>query len=117
MKVIPVLDLNSQSVETVLDDELFYIDIDWNEDGQYWQMGIRNSAYNSIVDGISLVPNYPLTWQFKYSDMPKGELQAIRLINGNGPIPRDGFSSGVFQLIYMTYMDTLLAPLVVASAV
>ena len=107
MIVLPVADLNSQAIEAVLDDELFYIVLDWNEDGQYWQMGIRNSAYRTIVDGISVVPNYPLIWQFRYTDMPKGELQVIRIDDGNGAPPRDGFSSGIYQLIYMTSADIL----------
>lgn len=107
MIVIPVDDLNSQSLESVLDEELFYIILDWNDEGQYWEMGIRNSAYITVVDGICMVPNYPLLKQFKYPDMPRGELQVTRTRNTNGPIPRDGFVNGQFQLIYMT-ADELL---------
>jgi len=101
MLVLEVADLNSQAIEAVLDDELFYIILDWNDSGGYWEMGIRNSAYQTLVDGVSLVPNYPLTWQFRYTDMPQGELMALSANRGHdGPIPRDGFSTQYWQLVY-----------------
>ena len=54
---LAVSDLNSQAIEAILDDELFYIILDWNDSGQYWEIGVRNSAYQTLVDGISMVPN------------------------------------------------------------
>ena len=107
MILLPVADLNSQAIESILDDELFYIVLDWNEDGQYWEMGIRNSAYRTLVDGISVVPNYLLTNQFKYTDMPKGDFMVVINKPCNGPPPRDGFSSGVFSLVYIPYIEML----------
>ena len=105
MFVIPVADLNSQAIEVVLDDILYYLILNWNDTGGYWTMAIRNASYQTLVEGISMVPNYPLTWQFRYIDMPRGDLQVGTAQYRNGPIPRDGFSSGVYQLVYMTELD------------
>lgn len=102
---IQVSDLNSQSIEVVLDNILFYIILDWNDTGQYWSMGIRNASYTTLVDGISVSPNYPLTRQFRYSDMPAGELMITSNGWRSGPIPRDGFSSNKYHLIYDSYDD------------
>lgn len=102
MIVLPIADLNSQSIEAVLDDELYYIILDWNDEAQYWEMGIRNSSYQTLVDGVCVVPNYPLLQQFKYPDMPRGEFQVTRIGNTNGPPPRNGFNTKEFQLIYTT---------------
>jgi hypothetical protein len=102
---IPVQDLNSQSIEVELDNLVFYLILNWNDSGQYWHMSIRNSTYGHLVDGISLSPNYPLTWQYRYSDMPPGELYVYSEYQRNGPVPRDGFSSGKYQLIYQEYAD------------
>jgi hypothetical protein len=103
--LVEVQDLNSQAIEAVLDNMLFYIVLDWNDTGQYWTMSIRNSSYQTLIDGISVSANFPLTWQFRYSDMPPGELQVNSSKLRSGPVPRDGFSSGAYQLIYYTYQD------------
>lgn len=105
MFVIPVADLNSQSIEATLDSILFYLILDWNDTGKYWSMGIRNASYTSLIDGISVSPNYGLTWQFRYADMPAGELTVGSSKKRSGPIPRDGFMTGEYQLIYQTYAD------------
>jgi len=106
MYVLPVADLNSQAIESILDNILYYIVLDWNETGGYWGIAIRNSAYRTLIDGISLVPNWPLTKQFRYADMPPGEL-IVNTKYRSGPIPRNGFSSGVYELVYMTQQDLI----------
>ncbi len=105
MFVLEVIDANSQAIEATLDDILYYIILDWNESGQYWTMSIRNSAYETLINGISLSANYPLTYQFRYSDMPPGEIMVASSHYRSGPVPRDGFSSGRYQLIYQTQQD------------
>jgi hypothetical protein len=107
MIVLTISDLNSQAIEAILDDELFYIIIDWNDSGQYWEMGIRNSSYQTLVDGIAMVPNYPLLWQFRYMDMPLGDLQLVRVNNDNGPPTRDDILTIKYQLVYITRNDIL----------
>lgn len=105
--VLEVQDWNSQAIEANLDNLLYYIILDWNDSGQYWTMAIRNSAYGTLIDGIALSPNYPLTYQFRYAGMPPGELVAQNVKPTNGPIPRDGFSSGNYQLVYTTEQEML----------
>jgi hypothetical protein len=105
--VLNVADLNSQAIEAVLDSILYYIILDWNESGQYWTMSIRNSSYVTVIDGIAVSANYPLTHQFRYADMPPGDLMVASPHYRSGPVPRDGFSSGRYQLIYTTQQDLL----------
>lgn len=107
MLLLEVLDANSQAIEAVLDDQLYYVIMDWNETGQYWEMGIRNYAYQTLVDGICVAPNYPLLKQFQYPDLPPGDLQCVNVKDVNGPPDRDGFTSGQFQMIYATFLETL----------
>ena len=107
MRLIPVVDMNSQAIESVLDNTLYYIILDWNETSQYWELGIRNSAYQTLVDGVCVVPNYPLLQQFKFRDMPRGDIQCVYTNNVNVPPPRDGFVTGNFELIYLEAQDLL----------
>lgn len=109
MFVLEVADLNSQAIEAILDDVLFYIVLDWNASGQYWTMAIRNSAYAVLIDGIAVSSNYPLMYQFRYEDTPAGSLIAASTSGKftNGYIPRDGFATGKFELIYLEEQDLI----------
>jgi hypothetical protein len=109
MMTISVIDANSQAIEAVLDDQTYYIILDWNDTGQYWEMGIRNYAYQTLVDGICVAPNFPLLKQFKYVDLPPGDIQCVNVNDIDGPPSRDDFTSGNFQMIYMEYVDLLNA--------
>lgn len=100
MIALDVIDENSQAIETVLDDELFYVSLDWNSSNESWSIGIRNASYETIIIGIAVVVNYALTKQFRYSTMPKGELFVAYPKDRNGPVPRDGFQKG-YELIYV----------------
>ena len=107
MFILEVQDKNSQAIEAILDEVLFYIVLDWNESGQYWTMAIRNSAYATLIDGIAVVPNYPLMYQFRYEDMPAGTLIVGTSKYTNGHIPRDGFKTKKYELIYFTEQDLI----------
>jgi len=104
---IQVDDLNSQAIEAVLDNEVYYIILDWNETGKYWEIAIRNSSYVTVVDGICAVVNYPLLKQFQYPDMPPGDLRVVRTAWTDGAPSRDGFITDVYQLIYVTKEETM----------
>jgi hypothetical protein len=108
MFVLPIADMNSQAIESLLDDELFYIILDWNESGQYWEMGIRNSAYITVLDGICITPNNPLLKQFRYPDICRGELLMYIDKNFNGPPPRKGLSNNTFEFIYTPHEEMLV---------
>ena len=108
MFVLPMADRNSQSIESILDDEVFYIILDWNESGQYWEMGIRNSAYITVLDGICVTPNSFLLKQFKYPDVCRGELMMNLNKDVNGPPPRKGLTNKTFEFIYFPHEEMLV---------
>lgn len=99
---LAVADLNSQAIEATLDDVMYYIILNWNQAGGYWTIGFRNAGYRTLVTGISVSANFDLISQFKYSDMPAGAIFVLSYDVRSGPVPRDGFSSGNYHLVYMT---------------
>jgi hypothetical protein len=109
--VLQVADQNSQAIEAVLDEALFYIVLDWNSSNETWTMGIRNADYRTLMSSISLTTNFPLTYQFRYSDMPAGELVVLYPNYRSGPIPRNGFITGGYQLCYITQAELFEAEL------
>jgi hypothetical protein len=112
MYSLNLIDANSQAIEAVLDNELFYIVLNWNDSNHSWSMDLRNSSYEALIFGIAVVPNYPLLWQFRYRAMPEGELFVASDQDRNGPVPRDGFSSGKYELIYVPVLEIALIELI-----
>jgi|SRR5580765_7125054 len=105
---LELVDVNSQAIEATLDDVLYYIIVNWNETAQAWEMGVRDSAYNLLVTGIRMVPEYPLLRQFKYTEVPDGELVIHDYtLNASQRIPRDGFKLLRYELVYYTAVDLL----------
>lgn len=110
MFVLQMADQNSQAIEADLDDVVYYIVVNWNESGQAWEMGVRDSAYNLLVTGIRMVPMYPLLRQFKYAELPAGELIVHDYtLTQSKRIPRDGFMTERYMLVYYTREDLLNA--------
>jgi len=108
MFVLEIADQNSQAIEANLDDLIYYVVINWNESGQAWEMGIRDSAYRMLVSGIRMVPEFPLLRQFKYPEVPPGDLLIHDYtLTHNTRIPRDGFALGRYELVYYTRDDIL----------
>ena len=98
---LEVVDLNSQVIDAILDGETFYIVLNWNDASSNWTFGVRNANYDAVILGVSLVPNYPLTKQFRYHQLWRGELGVLTPKFRNGPIPRDGFLTGEYELVYV----------------
>lgn len=108
MFVLEVADLNSQAIEATLDDDVYYIVLNWNESSQHWTMNLRNSGYRTLVNGIALVPEYFLLKQFRYPDMPPGELIVFDYtISKTQAISRDGFLLGRYELVYVSRDEIL----------
>ena len=101
-----VIDANSQVIEATLDEETFYIVLDWNSSNSSWTMDVRNAEYDTLISGIAVVPNELLLRQFRYSSMPKGDLCVGFTKDRNGPIPRNGFEPNQgYELIYIEAED------------
>lgn len=108
MFVLEMSNANSQALEATLDDIVYYIVINWNESGQAWEMGVRNSAYRLLLTGVRMVPEFPLLRQFKYAEIPPGELVIHDYtLTKSQRVPRDGFQLGRYQLVYYTAEDLL----------
>ena len=103
---LKMADENDFIISAVLDNENFKLHFTWNEDF-HWLMDIRDNSNNDLVRGIKVVPNFPLLKQYRRisSDLPRGEI-LVAVVNQsqseNQLIPRDGFTSKVFSLIYVS---------------
>ena len=102
MQEITFLDANDIVFKAILDGIKYKLRMLWNPSGGYWTLGIRAEDGTSLLEGIKVVPNYPLLRQCRRSILPPGELMAITQDDTLTIIGRDDFSSGKAILTYAT---------------
>ncbi len=96
---ISVIDANDQLSEALLDEDLFYLGLSWNETGRYWTMSLRSSGDDVICSGLKLLPLKATLLARRKSGMPKGEflIYAPTII----VLERDSFAKGLAALFYV----------------
>lgn len=102
MQIISFTDANDIVFLATLDDGQYKLRMLWNDSGGFWTLSVRQSDGTSLVEGIKVVPNYPLLRQYHKPDVPPGELLAIVTDDTKITIGRDDFSGGSVSLVYVT---------------
>lgn len=104
MVTISMVNKNDFVEGVKLDGVSYKIRMSWNDLAAKWMLDLRTADNIDIVKGIAVVPNFPLLAQHKRENVPRGELMAVCTndkLAENQEIPRDGFCSGRFSLIYI----------------
>ena len=97
-KIILPTGQNDYLCRTMLDGELCVLHLSYNSTGDFWTIGFCNDEGAPIVDGIRLVPNFPLNvWYTSYS-VPQGALVAL---STEERITRYSFDDGSASLCYI----------------
>lgn len=103
MIVIPVRNDPSHELSIVLNGISYTLKFIWNTRFEYWSMNISDRDKNPIIQGIKIVPNYALIDQITIVNIPNGDFYAVRSEpESKEVIGIDSFSSGVFQLLFLT---------------
>ena len=69
---IDVPDMQDSFSRVVLDSKAFLIRFSWNEFAQRWSFGLFTMQKEPIVQGIRMVPRFPLNLQIVGDDFPQG---------------------------------------------
>ena len=77
----------------------YYLRLLWNDEGQYWTLSVRNEENQFLVEGIKVVPSYPLLSNYHRPELPPGE---FIVVCKNDTLSRDAFIKNKATLIYMT---------------
>jgi hypothetical protein len=97
-KIILPTGQNDYLCRTMLDGELCVLHLSYNSTGDFWTIGFCNDEGAPIVDGIRLVPNFPLNvWYTSYS-VPQG---ALVVLSTEERITRYSFDDGSASLCYI----------------
>ena len=105
---ISVPNLNDSFSRVILDSTAYLIRFTWNETGQYWTFGIYTSLQEPIVQGIKIVPRFPLNLQYIDKRLPNGVLGVYTKGNFHGKFPyqerilRNDFKNGNAVFAYIS---------------
>lgn len=95
-------DANDIVFKATLDGAVYKLRMLWNQSGGYWTLSIRKGDGSTLLEGIKVVPNYPLLRQYHRPNVPPGELMVITQDDALTAIGRDDFANGKVVLVYMT---------------
>jgi hypothetical protein len=97
-KIVLPTGQNDYLCRTMLDGKLCVLHMSYNSTGDFWTVGFCDDEGTPIVDGIRIVPNFPLNiWYMSY-DVPQGALFAMC---SEGTITRYSFDNGTASLCYL----------------
>lgn len=91
-------DLNDSFSRVILDNTAYLIRFTWNEYGQFWTFGLYTSLKEPIVQGIKIVPHYPLNLQYTDNRMPLG---VFGVYTEKEQVLRDDFKDGTAVFAYI----------------
>ena len=70
-QLIPVSNTPANySLKTILDGVNYTLVFSYNDRTSVWDMCVQDSSGTPLVDGISMVPDYPLNYRFNYGQVP-----------------------------------------------
>lgn len=102
MLYITVPDMND-SVSSITIDEVEYdIRFTYNGTGDYWSFGLYDVEDNPIIAMTKIVPNFPLTHFFNYTELPNGIFGAL---SNEERITRESFNNGTAEFVYIPWSE------------
>lgn len=101
MITISMMDANSFVEGVTLDKVAYKLRFNWSDVAGHWFLDVCDDKNKDIINGLSVVPNFPLLNQYKrIGRLPPGELMAIVTDDGDN-IGRQDFVNGRAVLVYM----------------
>ena len=91
-------EMNDSFSRIVIDEIEYLIRFTYNFSGDYWIFGLYKTEEEPIVTSVKIVPCFPLNFNIKHRDMPKGIFGVMTKLSKVG---HDDFANGDAQLIYI----------------
>ncbi len=97
--VIMPPDYNDSFLVVVLEQKRYFLRFTWNELGERWMFGVYDALKHPIVEGIHVVPGYPLTLFCGAENLPGG---TFGVITNLGQVGHNDFQSGAAKFVYIS---------------
>jgi hypothetical protein len=112
MLIIPFKEPAQWQEQIELDGLNYIFVFTWNALNEFWTMDLYNRDEEPLVQGIKIVPNYPLLQAYTFIGKPPGEIICQNVVNAPQEIKRFDMAQK-FQLVYYAEgeLEELLASL------
>lgn len=102
MLYITVPDMNDSVSSITIDEVEYNIRFTYNATGDYWSFGIQNADGEPIVAMTKMVPDFPLTHFFNYTDLPYG---IFGVLTKEERLTRESFNNGTAEFVYIPWSE------------
>lgn len=99
---ITVPDMNDSMSSITIGKKEYLIRFTYNEMGDFWSFGIYSVEEEPIIAMTRIVPNFPLTHFYAYTDLSDGAFGAI---SSDGNVGRSAFKEGTAEFVYIPYSE------------
>lgn len=106
MLQISVADQNDSLTELELDGATYFLHLAWNSEAEVWTLGLENVNKETLIEGIPIVPDYPLLARYRIDGMPPGDLIAVAP-DRRDSISRADLPAGIVALVYVSGDDLI----------
>jgi hypothetical protein len=96
---ISVPDMNDSFSRVVLDETQYFIRFTWNDTAERWSFGLYTIQKEPIVQGLRMIPQFPLNLQIAREDVPKG---AFGVLSDFASVGRHDFINGMASFTYIS---------------
>lgn len=96
--VIAVPDMNDSFSRVVLCGQAFQIRFTWNDTAQRWMWGLYTTERVPIIEGVRVVPSFPLNLPYAHLGLSAGAFGAITELEAIG---RQDFITGDAQFVFI----------------
>lgn len=100
--VIHVPDYNDSFSRVVLAKKAYLLRFTYHLRGDYWTFGIYNQNREPYVQGVKIVPNYPLNFFYNTRDLPDGTFAAL---TKKERIGRNDFREKQAEFVFIPHED------------
>jgi hypothetical protein len=97
---ISVPDMNDSFSKVVIDETEHLLRFTWSDTAQRWNFGVYTVFREPIVQGLKIVPKFPLNLQYGDERMPSGIFGAYTKLDNVG---RRDFAEGRAIFAYIPY--------------
>lgn len=96
--IISVPDMNDSFSRVVLDGTAYQMRFTWNDTAKRWMWGLYTSDRTPIIEGVKIVPSFPINLFCVRPGLPAGAFGAITELESIG---RNDFIDGNAQFVFI----------------
>ena len=96
--IITVPDMNDSFSRVVLAGTAYQMRFTWNDTAKRWMWGLYTADQTPIIEGVKIVPSFPINLSCGRPGLPDGAFGAITELAAIG---RGDFSNGNAQFVFI----------------